>query len=323
MESGVSRRDVLAVLGGSLALLGAGNATADDALPVLRVGVIPIFAVAPHYAAQKFGFYAAEGVDARTQIVQGGAVGIPGLVSGSFDILYCNSISFLTALERGIDLRIVAEATTIGTKPPDFDALFKRKGDDLHSGKDLEGKVIAINAKFDLMWLVMQGWVKKTGGDLDKITYREVPIPSMLDALKNHEVDAALVLDPFMTIALDNPNFEVLAWPSSMVMPNMPSSLWIVSGVTADTKTDAIRAYVRAFRKGVQWVNANLGNPEFLELVSSYTKTDVKLLAKMYDTTQPTKISLDALNRLVAICQDYGILKTKVDVASKIFAMPT
>lgn len=322
MNSTMSRRDALAALGGALAMMGARDASAADTpLPLLHVGVIPIFTVAPHYAAAKFGWFAAEGIATTTLPVQGGAIGIPGLVSGSFDILYANCISTLTALERGIDLRIIAEATTIATHPPDVDALFIRKGDNVHSGKDLEGKIIAVNVKYDLMWMVMQGYVQKTGGDVNKITYREVPVPSMLDALKNKQVDAALVLDPFMTIGLGDPNFEVAAWPSSMVMPGMPSSLWITSGQTADTKTDQIRAYVRGFQKGVAWFNANLGTPQFLDLVASYTKTDVKLLAKMYAAKQPTEIEVPVMKQLVAVVKQYGLLKTDMDIESKIFKM--
>jgi|SRR5579862_1021070 len=323
MISTVSRRDALVALGGILTLPQARGAWAAEPLPLLHVGVIPIFTVAPHFAADKFGYFAAEGIATTTQPVQGGAVGIPGLVGGSFDVLYANSISVLTAWERGIDVRIIAEATTIPTHPPDVDALFMRKGDTMRTGKDLEGKIIAVNAKRDLMWLVMQGWIQKTGGDLDKITYREVPTPSMLDALKNGQVDAALVLDPFMTIGLSDPNFELLAWPSSTVMPGLPSSLWIVSGTGAETKTELIAAYVRGFRKGVKWFNEKLGTPEFIDLVASYTKTDPKLLAKMYAAKQPTEISIDALNRLAAFSRDYGILKSSPDVAAKLFHMPS
>ena len=325
MKSPISRRDALFAIGGALAATATPRArAADSAMPLLHVGIIPIFAVAPHFAAEKFGWFAAEGIATTTQPVQGGAVGIPGLVSGSFDILYANCISTLTALERGIDLRIIAEATTIPTHPPDVDALFIRAGDKdtLKSGKDLEGKVIAINTKYDLMWLVMQGYVQKTGGDVGKITYREVPVPSMLDALKNKEVDAALVLDPFMTRAMNDPQYVVMGWPSSMVMPGMPSSLWITSGETAEKKRDLIRAYVRAFRKGVGWFNAHLGDPEFIDLVASYTRLDPKLLATMYAAKQPTEIDPAIMKRLVAAVKDYGLLKTDVDVDSKIFNTP-
>ena len=325
MSAGISRRDALAAFGGAVAMMGVRGASAADAAPpLLHVGVIPIFSVSPHYAAVKFGYFKEQGIETTTKPVQGGAVGIPGLVSGSFDILYANCISVLTAIERGIDLRIIAEATTIADHPPDVDALFIRASDKgkLKSGKDLEGKIIAINAKYDLMWLVMQGYVQKTGGDVNKITYREVPIPSMLDALKTKQVDAALVLDPFMTIALNDPAYAVMGWPSSMVMPHMPSSLWVTSGQIADTKPDQIRAYVRGFLKGVAWVNSHLGTQEFFDLVASYSRTDVKLLAKMYAAKQPTGISVPAMKKLVSVVKEYGLLKTDIDIESKIFKTP-
>jgi len=314
----LSRREALGLLGGALTL-GIPQTAAADPLPLLRVSIVPIFAVAPQFAAAKLGYFAAEGIETTTQLVQGGAVGIPGLVSGSFDVLYSNSISFLTALERGIDLRIVAEATPITEKPPDPGALLQRKGAGLKSGKDLEGKITGINAKFDIQWLVVQGWIQKTGGDLSKITYREVPLPSMLDALRGGQVDAALVLDPFMTVGLNDPNFELLGWPLSTTMPGLPSSLWIVSGNMADTKADLIRAYIRGFMKGVEWCNEHLGDEQYIQLVASYTRTDEKILAKMVLGKQPTDIDVASIERLVTLMKQYDLLKTNPDIRSKIF----
>jgi NitT/TauT family transport system substrate-binding protein len=144
----------------------------------------------------------------------------------------------------------------------------------------------------------------------------------MLDALKSGQVDAALVLDPFMTIAMHDPNYALMGWPSSMVMPNMPSSLWVTSGQTADTKTDQVRAYVRGFMKGVAWYNSHLGTPEFFDLVASYSKTDVALLQKMYAAKQPTEISTPVMKQLVSVVKEYGLLKTDLDIESKIFKMP-
>jgi NitT/TauT family transport system substrate-binding protein len=319
MTSAISRRDALAALGGSLAMLRMTDAMAADSLPLVHVSIVPIFAVAPHFAADKLGYFAAEGFAVTTQPVQGGTIGIPALVGGSFDVLYSNSISVLTALERGIDLRIIADGTPVPEKPPDPGALLQRKGAGLRSGKDLEGKTVGVNTRFDIQWLVVQGWVQKTGGDLGKITYREVPLPSMLDALQNGQVDAALVLDPFLTVGLGDPRFELLGWPLSTVMPGLPSSLWIVSGKLADAKADLVRAYIRGFLKGADWVNAHLGDEAYLQLVAGYTRTDVKLLAKMIVAKQPTQIDGGALMRLVSLMKEYDLLKTNVDVESKIF----
>jgi NitT/TauT family transport system substrate-binding protein len=321
MASIISRRNALSVLGGSLVALSVPGAKAAEPLTLLHVSIVPIYAVSPHFAADAQGYFAAEQIAVTTQAVQGGTVGIPGLIGGSFDVLYSNAISVLTALERGIDVRIIADGAPIPTNPPDPGALFIRKGEPIATGKDLEGKNIGINTRFDIQWLVMQGWVKKTGGDLGKITYREVPLPSMLDALKNKQVDAALVLDPFMTIGLGDPTVERVAWALSTAMPGLPSSCWIVSGSTADAKPDLVRAYLRGFNKGVAWVNANLGDQAFFDLVASYTKTDPKLLAKMFVAAQPTAIDVDAYKKLVLLMREYDLLKTNVDVESKIFKM--
>jgi NitT/TauT family transport system substrate-binding protein len=234
-------------------------------------------------------------------------------------VLYSNSISVLTALERGFDLRIIAEGTRIPETPPDPAALLQRKGAGLHRGRDLEGKVIGINTRFDIQWLIAQAWVKQTGGDASKVSYREVPLPAMLDALKNGQVDAAVLVDPFLTIGRGDPNFELLDWAQPKVMPGLPSSLWVVSGTVADTKNDLIRAYVRGFLKGAAWVNAHLGDQAYLQLVASYTKTDETLLAKMVVGKQPTEIDIGRIERLVTLMQENGLLKTDVNVASKIF----
>ena len=103
MAFAITRRDALAALGGSLAVLGASGVRAAEPPILVRVSMAPFYAVAPHYAADAQGYFAAENIAVTNQAIQGGVVGIPGLVSGSFDILNSNSISVLTAMERGID----------------------------------------------------------------------------------------------------------------------------------------------------------------------------------------------------------------------------
>jgi NitT/TauT family transport system substrate-binding protein len=318
MSSSISRRDALAGLGAGFVALQIAPAHAAD-LPLVRVSIVPIFAVAAHFAAEKQGYFAEQGIAVSTQPVQGGAVGIPGLVSGAFDVLYANSISCMTALERGIDLRFIAEGAPIPLQPPDPGALLIRKGEPLHSGKDFEGKVIGVNAKYDIQWLVMQGWVKKTGGDVGKVTYREVPLPSMLDAIKSKQVDGALVLDPFMTVGLGQPDFERAGWPLSTAMAGLPTSFWVVTASVAEQKKDLIQRYQTAFLKGGQWINGNLRDDAYNQLVASYTKTDPALIAKMVASEQPLKVDIEPAIRLIALMKENDLLKTDIDFKSKLF----
>jgi len=318
MAQKITRRAALAAAGGTLAALHMRQALAAD-LTLLHVSMVPIFVVAPHIVADRKGWFAEQGIAVTTQPVQSGNVGIPGLVSGSFDILYSNSVAVLTALGRGIDLRIIAEGTRIAEKPPVAAALLQRKGGGMHTGKDLEGKTIGIATKYDIQWLIAQEWVKMKGGDPNKVTYREMPLPSMLDALASNQVDAVVAIDPFLAVGLGDPRFELLSWAQADVMPGMPSSMWVITGETAEKRPDLIRAYLRGFYKGAEWVDEHLGDPEYMKLVASFTKTDPALLAKMALNKQPLDVDPKQIERVAALMKENGILKADLDIPAHVF----
>jgi ABC-type nitrate/sulfonate/bicarbonate transport system substrate-binding protein len=141
----------------------------------------------------------------------------------------------------------------------------------------------------------------------------------MLDAIKSKQVDGALVLDPFMTVGLGDPAFERAGWPLSTAMPGLPTSFWVVSTSVAEQKKDAIRRYQAAFLKGGQWINANLRNDAYNQLVASYTRTDPALIAKMVASEQPLSIGIEPADKLVVLMKENSLLKNDIDFKSKLF----
>jgi NitT/TauT family transport system substrate-binding protein len=315
----VTRRTTLAVLG---AALGGGMlepAQAADPVP-LRVGIIPISGTAAYFAAQKQGYFAAENVAVASTVIRGGAAAIPALAGGSFDVVYSNGTSVVQAITKGIDLRIIIEGTIMVSAPPDPGALLKRKGEPFRTGKDLEGKVVAVNALRDLQWMVVKAWVSATGGDPEKVQLVEIALPAMVEALKQKRVDAALVLDPYMTVALDDPAIETVDWPLSKVFAGGPVAFFVVTPEIAQRRPQDIRAFVRAYRRGAVWLNANEGKDPFFSLIAEYTGMNVDLVRRMRPVPAPPDIVPASLPRLTALMRQTGLLDTDVDLRSKIFS---
>ena len=316
----VSRREAITALGGGLALTitPVGNAMAQAA--ALRISVIPIFDVAPLFAAQAQGYLAAEGLTVSTDQVVGGTVGIPGIVSGDYDIAYSNAPSVVLALDRGIDLRIMIQGSGVADPPPAPVALIKRAGDPIRTGKDLEGKAIAVNALSNIQWMIARSWVKATGGNPDKVTYLEFPIPAQLEAVRSKRVDAAMATDPFLTIGLEQPqDFALLDWAFNRVYPDGPAAFWVTSGAAVQTKAPALRAFLRAYRRGVAWVNANRGQQSLFALVAGYSHLDAALLAKITIPRATFEVRPKSFPQLLNLMRDNGLLKNPIDLNTKVF----
>ena len=288
----------------------------------LRVSIIPIVDTAPLFAAIKQGYFAEQGLVVDTTPIVGGAAGIPGAIAGVYDVVYTNIVSTLLAKSEGLDLRIVASGSPAGVKPPDTAGLIKRKADTFKTGADLNGKVIGVNGRNNINWLFAAAWIRKTGGDPSKVQYREVPFPQMVDAVKTRQVDVAHAVDPFLANGLRDPALEILGWPFSHVLPGIRAAQWVVAGETADKRPEVVRRWVRALRKGADWLNANNGTAPFYALIADYSKLEPERIKAMNLRTISTENDVPAMRALSALMVEHGMMKQAVDPAAMVFDTP-
>jgi len=294
-----------------------GNAVRAADLPLLHVGAITISDCVPFYAAMQQGYFTASGVNVVTESETGGALGIPAVVAGAYDIVYSNMVSVLQAIGQGIDLRFIAGGNTLN--PPDTTGLFVRRGEGLKTGKDLEGKSMGINDTRSLQFMYARGWVKSTGGDPDKVTYRAVPFPDMADALKNKRVDSIIPSEPFFSMLRSDTTLDLIANPGRTVFPNGRVAAWIVSGDFLTKHPDLVRKFLAGMQKGSDWVNANLNGPAFTQLIVSYTKLDPARVAAMGKGRTSIGVTARDVGRMYDLMRSNGLLNADIDVGSKVF----
>ena len=283
----------------------------------LKVSIIPIQDVAPLFAAIKEGYFKQQGLEIDTAPTAGGAVGIPGLLAGAYDIVFTNVVSTVQARAQGLPIRIIAPASSVGdgSQGDGGAGIVVRKGEGIKGGADLAGKSLGVNTQKNIIWLYARAWVQKTGGDANKVTYREVPFPQMLDALRGKRVDAVFAVDPFVTIAKGDPALEFIASPYISVQPNLDVAQYVASEDFIAKNPETLKRFNAALQMGIAWVSKNLGSKELRELIAGYTKMNPELLAKMAPLGEPPrKVDADSIRKTMAQMKAHDLLTGDVSI---------
>jgi NitT/TauT family transport system substrate-binding protein len=298
-------------------LVGFGVSSRAAELSTLRISVIPTSVLAPLYAAIANGYFKDEGLNVELAPTAGGAIGIPGLVGGSYDIAFSNNVSALSAVAQGIDVQLLAP---FPEGAADETSVIARKGEGIKTGRDLYGKVAAVNTNKNVIWLYLREWIRQTGGDPSAITFREVAFPQMLDALKQKQIDAAFEINVFVIAAGKDPALEIVSFPYREVQPQVQPSQYVATRKFIQGNKDKIDRFLRALNRGNQWFDANIGTDELFSLVAGFTKLPVDVVRKMNFQPVSKKLELTELEKTMVLMKREGLLKADVDAKAMIYS---
>jgi NitT/TauT family transport system substrate-binding protein len=250
-------------------------------------------------------------------------VGLPALLGGDVQIVFTNSVSTLQAVSKGIPLTIIAQANETNGKPPNTAAVISSAAAPLTSGRDLDGKRFAVNTLGNIIWLYARHWIEQTGGHPDKVQFIELPFPSMSDALKRREIDAAFISQPFLSAALADSSIRLIGWPYSVDRRPVENSQYVTTQTFAASNSETIRHFVRALNRGVDWVNHNLNSQAFAELVSGYSKIPIADIQKIVLPPYQKVVHADALHRVMDLAHSNGLIDRPIDIPSILYVTAT
>ncbi|MFD1052184.1 ABC transporter substrate-binding protein, partial [Kibdelosporangium lantanae] len=161
---------------------------------------MPIVDVAPVYIASRAGYFRDEGVDIQITMLQGGGAGIPSLVNGELDVVFGNWMTFFTAQAKGtVDLRFVADGYRGG---PGMFLVLVSPDSQVRSAKDLAGRKVAVNMRGSVSEFLFRVALKAQRVDPTGVQFAEMPFPDMQAALRRKDIDAAIIVEPFLTRAV-------------------------------------------------------------------------------------------------------------------------
>jgi NitT/TauT family transport system substrate-binding protein len=163
----------------------------------LVIGYTSLGDVGANFVAKEEGFFAKRNLDVQLKALRGGSVIVPGLVVGEVQIGTLAPPVFLQAVDGGIDLIALTGLSVLkGMKSA---AVVARTGLEIKSPADLVGRRIGVSGIGSISEVLYREWLRQKGIDSKKMTFVEVPFPSMRDLLRSGRVDVIIIPDPLLS----------------------------------------------------------------------------------------------------------------------------
>lgn len=301
------------------ALLSACTTSVDDqtaekndaGLIPINVGIIPFAELAAFYIGIDQGFFEDEGLDVEVLQLNGGGAVITALSAGDLDFAYSNYVSVLQAASKGLPVSLIRENDRPGAQ-----ALYVMPDSGITSAKDLVGKRVAVNSLKNIMELTTRAALKNAGVDPDSVEYVEIPPAEMSAALDNNQVDAAWLVEPFVTLATENLGVQVAVEVFEGETADLPVAGWATTPAFAQENPDAVEAFVRALDKASALAAEN---PELVqEIIPTYSQITPELAARMSPINFVPKSDLSSLELLQDLMIEFGYYTEPVPLDSLI-----
>ena len=258
------------------------------------------------------GFFDKQGLKIELQPSQGGATAVPSLVSGKIQVAGSNVVSLLIAASKGLPIQAVAPGTSAhGAGQKDFGALMVAKGSDIRDVEDLAGKSVAVNTLNNIAEVVVKASLEKAGVDPKRVKLREIDFPEMGAALSKGDVDAAFLIEPFVTTARGAGD-RIIDYSYVTTEPNLQVGAYAVSRKFASENPDAVKRYRAAVGETATYLMGH--QDEFRTFLSERAKTPAKLAKAMELPTFTTSLNTASMQRTARLLRRYGLVQGDVKV---------
>lgn len=279
------------------AIVAAGLAPASADAPVtVRVGATGNDTAAEVYYADELGMFKRRGIQVQIQNLRNGAAEAAAVAGGALDVGEQNVVSMSHAHERRLPFKFIAPAGEY-VSSASTTSLVVGKNATLRSGKDLEGKTVAVNALGDLTQIGAAAWIDKHGGDSSKVHFIEMPAAEIGAAIGRGTIDAGVIPEPSLTMAEEAGTVRVLAQPYDAISGRFMINGWFASEEWIEKNRAAAKGFADAIYEAARWANTH--RAESAKILDKHSKADAAVIARMRRATYGEKFDQKSLQTVV------------------------
>jgi len=291
----------------------------------VRFGLVGGLSDAGIILADGLGFFKAQGLDVKFVQFKAGPETIPALATGQVQGAgLAVSPGFFNALSRGVKLKLVADKGQVN-RNSHWAAIVMRsdlKGK-IRSFKDLKGLKFAVPGRGVTSFTELVYALKLGGLTVHDVDITELSFPNMVVALSNKGIDAATMIEPFVTIsAAKKVGFDWKEPPQ--YYPYIPAENGLVaySEDFQKQQPEAAKRWMVAYLEGVRAYLAAMSDgtdrAKVIDVLAAALHTPNR---SIFDHMAPTGFDPDGKFALGSIEEDervgleLGLVKQKVDIS--------
>jgi NitT/TauT family transport system substrate-binding protein len=284
------------------------------ALP-LRIAATANDTYASAYYAQDLGFFTRAGLNVDLQTMNNGSAIAAAVSAGAMDIGVATPVTLANAYLHGLPVVIVAAGSISSAKVPTL-VLTVAKNSGIKTAKDLEGKIVAVNALKTGSEVNLDVWLSQGGADISKVKLIETPFSSMGLAVENGQVAAAVMTEPALTLALKQNNIEAVT-DLDRAMGQFLNSCWFAMRDFAKSNPEAIRRFQSAIYATQKWANTH--QPETAAVLSKYSKMDPNLVRTIARSFYAEQMRVADIQTFLDPAAKFGVITKPVSAVSLLY----
>ena len=298
------------------------NNTAENTkeLTKISVGHINLANDLPAFIAQEKGYFTEEGLEVDLKRFDSSKLATDALYSGEIDASAGSSTVSLLAAEstQSNKAKIYALGFTGNSEETTLGAFVSKQDSDITEARDLEGKKVAIfpggTAK-----ILLTRYLDNENVDTSSIEWVE-QVPSLwVASLQNGAVDSVFAYESALTIFKQDTETPVNVF-SYGALESEIDPLYLggstVSTDFMDNDPESAKAYIKAFYRGIDFIENN--EAEAREILAKFTGTKPEVATEMnlYPDAKLSDIQKDKFQALADLLFDNESLTEKVDTSS-------
>lgn len=299
----------------------AGDGVANDdpgEMTTLKVGLVPITAVAPIYIGMEQGFFEEEGIELELTMGMGGPSAVAGVESGSVDIAISDSVAMIRTAATGINLTSLINAGAVDENGVGGSQVVVAADSDITSVGDLEGKTIGIFNLQSTNELNVRAAIDAEGGDSSTLSFVSLEFTAMLAALQRGDIDAAGMAEPNLSLALDAGEVRTVLDYYPIVFPSGTSiTLWFTGTKQLDSKLESIEGFVTAMEKAAKYSDEN--PDEVRAIIPSYSGLSAEMLTDVPLQKYSAPLTPADFDKSTELLKKYGGLVETPDMSDLIW----